>query len=61
MGCRGCCRATTGFGSVRSNWPLNRGRGIEYIAKTHIREDDVVTKLLAARGEHPVWCMQSRR
>ena len=30
-----------------------QGARIEYIAKTHIRKEDVVAKVLAARGEHP--------
>jgi len=30
-----------------------QGARIEYIAKTHIRKEEVVAKVLAARGEHP--------
>jgi hypothetical protein len=30
-----------------------QGARIEYIAKAHIRKEDVVAKVLAARGEHP--------
>jgi hypothetical protein len=30
---------------------------IEHIAKSHIRKEDVVAKVLAARGDHPGWCM----
>ena len=30
-----------------------QGARIEYIAKAHIRKEDVVAKVLAARGDHP--------
>ena len=38
-----------------------QGARIEHVAKAHIRKEDVVAKVLAARGEHPGWCTLSRR
>ena len=42
-----------GFGSVREQLAAEQGARIEYIAKTHIRKEEVVAKVLAARGEQP--------
>src|SRR5512145_108915 len=43
------------FDYARFAEPLaaEQGARIEYIAKTHIRKEEVVAKVLAARGEHP--------
>src|SRR5437870_12055436 len=37
------------------------GITIEHIAKSHIRKEAVVAEVLKRRGEHPAWCMSSRR
>jgi hypothetical protein len=34
-----------------------QGARIEFIGRAHIRKEDVVAKVLAARGKHPGWCM----
>jgi hypothetical protein len=47
---RSCCG---GIGERAQQLANEPGARIEFIAKAHIRKEDVVTKVLAARGEHP--------
>ena len=47
---RSCCG---GIGERAQQLANEPGARIEFIAKAHIRKEDVVNKVLAARGEHP--------
>jgi hypothetical protein len=46
-------RWASGSASAPNSWPTSRGAKIEFIAKAHIRNEDVVAKVLASRGDHP--------
>src|ERR1700680_4075416 len=37
------------------------GIEIEHVNKSHIRKEDLVARVLQARGMHPGWCTSSRR
>jgi hypothetical protein len=46
-------RFVTACASAPPNWLQRPGFTIEHIAKSHIRKEDLVAKVLSDRGEHP--------